>query len=100
MIRALIFDMDETLLDRQGSLRRFAASPHTAHPDTLGRLPVEQFVERFIELDNNGARWKDEVYRPNSFWPNSFWPDCLFADAECTDLRQLPAILRGFEASP
>lgn len=63
MIRAVIFDMDETLLDRQGSLRRFAAAQHARHQDALGGLPVADFVERFITLDNNGSLWKDEVYR-------------------------------------
>lgn len=63
MIRAVIFDMDETLLDRQGSLRRFAAAQHIRHKDALAELSVAAFVERFITLDNNGALWKDEVYR-------------------------------------
>lgn len=63
MIRAVLFDMDETLLDRQGSLRRFAAAQHARHKDALAGLPVAAFVERFIALDNNGALWKDEVYR-------------------------------------
>ncbi len=63
MIRAVLFDMDETLLDRQGSLRRFAAAQHATHQDVLGKLAVDQFVERFVALDNNGALWKDEVYR-------------------------------------
>lgn len=63
MIRAVIFDMDETLLDRQGSLRRFAAAQHARHKDMPGGLSVTDFVERFMTLDNNGALWKDEVYR-------------------------------------
>jgi len=63
MIRAVIFDMDETLLDRQGSLRRFAAAQHAAHRDVLAAIPVVAFVDRFLALDHNGARWKDEVYR-------------------------------------
>lgn len=63
MIRAVIFDMDETLLDRQGSLHRFAVAQHARHKETLAELPVAAFVERFMTLDNNGALWKDEVYR-------------------------------------
>lgn len=63
MIRAVIFDMDETLLDRQGSLRAFAAAQHARHKQALAPLPVDRFVERFLELDDNGALWKDEVYR-------------------------------------
>ncbi len=63
MIRAVIFDMDETLLDRQGSLRRFAAAQHAAHQNALAGLSESAFVKRFMTLDNNGALWKDEVYR-------------------------------------
>lgn len=63
MIRAVLFDMDETLLDRQGSLRRFTAAQHARHKETLAELSVTAFVERFMTLDNNGALWKDEVYR-------------------------------------
>jgi len=63
MIRAVIFDMDETLLDRQGSLRRFAAAQHARYKDALAELSASDFVERFVLLDNNGALWKDEVYR-------------------------------------
>ncbi|MBI3957456.1 MAG: HAD family hydrolase [Chloroflexi bacterium] len=224
MIRAVLFDMDETLLDRQASLRAFAAAQYSRHRDRLAGLSVDSFVERFIELDNNGALWKDEVYRrildehriaaidPQSLlaeyiagfhcfcqpfpglgemaaeliadgrrlglitnglypfqWrnfqalgvahsfsavlvsekegvrkpdpeifrralarlgvtadeavfvgdnpeadirgaqrvgmrtvyrPNRFWPECPLADAVCTDLHELPAILRGFEVGP
>ncbi|MBX3052760.1 MAG: HAD family hydrolase [Caldilineaceae bacterium] len=223
MIHAVIFDMDETLLDRQSSLRAFAAAQHRAHPDAFSEVPVAHFVERFLALDNNGALWKAEVYqqildenritslepqtlvdeyiadfhrhchpfaglpemvdelladgrqlglitngrypfqwhnfqslgvadrfgavlvsehegmrKPNPeifrralsrldvtaetavfvgdnpeadmrgaqsvgmrtiYRPSPFWPECAFADAVCTDLRQLPGLVRGFEAS-
>lgn len=63
MIRAVIFDMDETLLDRQASLRGFAAAQHARHRAALAALSTDDYVARFLELDDNGARWKDEVYR-------------------------------------
>lgn len=63
MIRAVLFDMDETLLDRQASLRAFAAAQHARHQPALETLPAQTFVARFLELDDNGALWKDEVYR-------------------------------------
>lgn len=63
MIRAVLFDMDETLLDRQASLRAFAAAQHARHREKLNGLPAHAFVARFLELDDNGALWKDEVYR-------------------------------------
>jgi len=63
MIRAVIFDMDETLLDRQGALARFAAAQHAHHLTALRAIPPQDFVQRFLVLDDNGALWKDEVYR-------------------------------------
>jgi len=34
-IDAVLFDLDETLLDRSGSLARFAADQHERHRDEL-----------------------------------------------------------------
>jgi len=61
-MRAALFDLDETILDRAGSLRDFALW------QAKGMLrfninDVDRFVERFIELDQKGMVWKDEVYK-------------------------------------
>jgi len=40
-----------------------------------------------------GGKTGKAIYRPNLFWP-----ECAYADAICTDLSDLPAILRGLEA--
>ena len=61
MPRALLFDLDETLLDRTKALPNFVQQqyrrfyPHMAHVD------VEDFCQRFVELDAHGAIWKDQV---------------------------------------
>ena len=61
MNNAVIFDLDETLFDRTGSLRLFLT-------DQFGRLYPKIFskpeaaISRFLELDNRGRRPKDEVY--------------------------------------
>jgi putative hydrolase of the HAD superfamily len=61
MKNAIIFDLDETLFDRTGSLRLFLT-------DQFGRLypnifrELEVTINRFLELDNRGQRPKDEVY--------------------------------------
>ena len=54
--------LDETILDRAGSLRDFAIW------QARGMLrfsinDVDRFVERFIELDQKGMDWKDQVYK-------------------------------------
>jgi len=60
-ILAVLFDLDETLLDRQGSLGRFLAWESR---ELLGmsKADAERYVARFIQLDSNGSVWKDKVY--------------------------------------
>lgn len=60
-MRAALFDLDETILDRTGSLRDFVYWQATG----MLRSSINDhalFVERFIELDQNGMVWKDKVY--------------------------------------
>jgi len=61
-IRAVLFDLDQTLLDRTTSLKRFL----NWQVDCLQLVPKiekEKFIQCFIELDANGTVWKDVVYR-------------------------------------
>lgn len=60
-MKAVIFDLDQTLLDRERSLLAFVRW------QCRGMLrshinDEEAFVSRFIALDANGAVWKDRVY--------------------------------------
>jgi len=60
-MNAVLFDLDETILDRKVSLRDFTIW------QARGMLrnsisDVEKFSDRFIELDKNGLVWKDVVY--------------------------------------
>jgi len=60
-MKAVLFDLDGTLLDRTASLNDFL------HWQTYGMLKTdisnkEKFISRFIELDKNGSVWKDKVY--------------------------------------
>lgn len=63
MIKAVIFDLDGTLLDRDASLALFIGDQYERLKEQLGHIPKLQFTERFIELDARGYRWKDEVYQ-------------------------------------
>lgn len=61
MIKALLFDLDQTLLNRQQSLLNFIDWQF----DHLALLPAQHkaiWTERFITLDQNGKIWKDVVY--------------------------------------
>ena len=61
MIRAVIFDLDQTLLDRDASLLAFLQ--WQCRGMLRGQLPREDtFIARFLELDANGTVWKDRVY--------------------------------------
>lgn len=62
MIRAILFDLDRTLLDRDRSFRDFAETQYDLFT-ALAAIPREIFLTRLIALDDRGRVWKDEVYR-------------------------------------
>lgn len=59
--KAVIFDLDQTLLDRTTSLIKFL----TWQVNFFQLIPAddrEHFIQRFLALDDNGKVWKDRVY--------------------------------------
>lgn len=62
MIRAVFFDLDRTLLDRDSSIRRFVDDQHQRFSSSLGGIPGEEFCASFEELDQQGYVPKDNVY--------------------------------------
>lgn len=63
MIKAVIFDLDGTLLDRDASLALFIDDQYERLKEQLGHIQKSRYTERFIELDARGYRWKDSVYQ-------------------------------------
>ncbi|WP_411347610.1 HAD family hydrolase [Paenibacillus sp. WLX2291] len=61
MIKAVIFDLDGTLLDRDLSLESFIRDQYD-RLDVLHFIDKDEYVARFIQLDNKGYMWKDIVY--------------------------------------
>lgn len=62
MIQAVLFDLDETLLDRSGSLRAFLHDQHARFLAHWSHVPLESYCERFLELDAHGYVHKSIVY--------------------------------------
>ena len=63
MIKAVIFDLDGTLLNRDKSVKKFIDNQYDRLNKWINHIPKEDYVTRFIELDNRGYVWKDKVYQ-------------------------------------
>ena len=63
MIKAAIFDLDGTLLNRDESVKMFIDRQYDRLIEQIGHIPKEIYMKRFIELDNRGYVWKDKVYQ-------------------------------------
>ncbi|SDN04742.1 HAD family hydrolase [Bacillus sp. OK048] len=63
MVKAILFDLDGTLLDRDSSVKNFIHSQYDRLNGVVGHISRENYVGRFIELDQRGYVWKDQVYQ-------------------------------------
>ncbi len=63
MIKAVIFDLDGTLLDRYSSLKYFIQDQYERYSKELAHIPKQEYISKFIELDQKGYVWKDKVYQ-------------------------------------
>lgn len=63
MSKAIIFDLDGTLLDRDSSLRSFIANQYDRFLFCLGHIDKTDYIDRFVQLDCRGHVWKDKVYQ-------------------------------------
>ncbi len=62
-IKAALFDLDGTLLDRDTSIQQFITTQYDRLITHLEPIPKTDYVTRFIELDCHGSVWKDRVYQ-------------------------------------
>ncbi|MBM3778545.1 MAG: hypothetical protein FJW23_09940 [Acidimicrobiia bacterium] len=61
MVKALLFDLDGTLWDRDAAVRATVIAQHGAFPE-LAAIPVEQYVARVRALDAHGLGDKNQAY--------------------------------------
>lgn len=61
IIKAVIFDLDGTSLNRDASLKIFIEKQYERV--RLRHIPKEKYIKRFIQLDNRRYVWKDRVYQ-------------------------------------
>jgi putative hydrolase of the HAD superfamily len=98
MISAVLFDLDETLLDRTRSLRAFLADQYRRYAGRLGAVSGEIWCGRFIELDARGLVHKSIVYPAilKEFAGDRSAADALLADYReqcCRHARAIPGML-------
>ncbi|MCR8847472.1 HAD-IA family hydrolase [Rossellomorea sp. SC111] len=63
MIKAVLFDLDGTLLNRDASVQVFITNQYERLYHWLHHIPKDLYTSRFIELDQRGYVWKDRVYK-------------------------------------
>lgn len=63
MIKAILFDLDETLMDRSTSIKRFLQVQHAKFIRSFNGISMEAYSNRFIEIESHGLVWKDKVYQ-------------------------------------
>ncbi|WP_433748172.1 HAD family hydrolase [Falsibacillus pallidus] len=103
MIKAVLFDLDGTLLDRDASVLKFAAD----QADRLGIADKEKYIHRFIELDARGYVWKDKVYQqmlrefdiPQMTWENLLEDYLESFHKHCVPFPNLIELLEGLKAA-
>jgi hypothetical protein len=61
-IRAVLFDLDGTLLDRASSLELFLNRQYDRFEASLSQIDRRVYVQTLIELDNHGYTPKTEAY--------------------------------------
>jgi putative hydrolase of the HAD superfamily len=105
MIKAVLFDLDDTLLDRDASVLYFIEQQYERLQHLFDGVPPDEYARRFIELDDHGYVTKEVVYRQieSEFGLNGVWPELLADfksqfDAYCINLPGLDPMLKTLQA--
>jgi putative hydrolase of the HAD superfamily len=60
-MKGIVFDLDETLVDRRGSLDSYSQKLFSAFSESVV-VPLDEFVAEFHRLDGNGRVPRDEFF--------------------------------------
>lgn len=101
MLKAVLFDLDGTLLNRDASLKKFVDDQYDRF-DALKAVSKDHYRMRFIELDNHGYVWKDRVYQQllSELPPSALTWEILLADyladfpRHCTSFPHIEEVLQ------
>ena len=70
-IKAILFDLDNTLFDREAAIRRVAEEFYREHPSVSASATQEDVVEKLVEWDEDGYGDREKMRRR---WLE-VWPD-------------------------
>ena len=62
MLKAVIFDLDQTLLDRTATFHRFLEKQYLRFQCDLKTIPLAEYIAAFQRYDDNGYAPKSDVY--------------------------------------
>ena len=63
MLKAALFDLDETLIDRSAMVLKYLEGSYQRFQPGLSHVPYELYLERFICLDAFGYNPKEQVFQ-------------------------------------
>jgi putative hydrolase of the HAD superfamily len=97
MISAVLFDLDQTLLDRKSSLAAFLRDQFSRFGEGLGNTGLDAWRDRFLALDAEGQTRKSVVYPQilRAFGGDPALGDAMIEDYArrfCTFAREFPGM--------